>query len=220
MTTKKSCSPRAWRMNDLAMGNWRERARRDQADARARGGDRRGARASNVSRSRRRRASAAPRSASRISTATRSRPSTTPRSTRCATATRAPSATIWRASSTRRWASPAWPPPVTGRRSSCSRICRCSRRRWQDWTSASAHRDDGLTDVLFEIETGLAPARVSKQFPLPIPINGTLILIPISFPVMRSRGRQASSPPSCAWTAARRWYRCRSPAWIRWRAGR
>ena len=49
-------------------------------------------------------------------------------------------------------------------------------------------RDDGLTDVLFEIETGLAPALVSKQFPIPVPINGTLIFIPISFPVIKSEG--------------------------------
>jgi hypothetical protein len=45
-------------------------------------------------------------------------------------------------------------------------------------------RDDGLTDVMFEIETGLAPALESKQFNVPIPINGTLIVIPISFPVI------------------------------------
>ena len=49
-------------------------------------------------------------------------------------------------------------------------------------------RDDGLTDVMFEIETGLAPALVSKQFPIPVPINGTLILIPISFPVIKPEG--------------------------------
>jgi hypothetical protein len=44
--------------------------------------------------------------------------------------------------------------------------------------------DDGLTDTLFVIGSGTAPALQSRQFPLPIPINGTLILIPISFPVM------------------------------------
>jgi hypothetical protein len=44
--------------------------------------------------------------------------------------------------------------------------------------------DDGRTDVLFVIGSGTAPARVSRQFPLPIPVNHTLILIPISFPVM------------------------------------
>lgn len=44
--------------------------------------------------------------------------------------------------------------------------------------------DDGLTDVLFVIGSGTAPALQSHQFRLPIPVNGTLILLPISFPVM------------------------------------
>ncbi len=44
--------------------------------------------------------------------------------------------------------------------------------------------DDGKTDVLFVIGSGTAPALQSRQFPLPVPINNTLILIPISFPVM------------------------------------
>lgn len=43
---------------------------------------------------------------------------------------------------------------------------------------------DGRTDVLFVVESGTAPARQSRQFPLPIPVNRTLILLPISFPVM------------------------------------
>ena len=47
-------------------------------------------------------------------------------------------------------------------------------------------RDDGMTDVLFIIESGTAPARQSVNFPLPIPVNRTLIFIPVSFPVMRS----------------------------------
>jgi len=47
---------------------------------------------------------------------------------------------------------------------------------------------DGLTDVLFVVETGTAPARESREFPLPIPVNGTLILLPIAFPVMESTG--------------------------------
>jgi uncharacterized protein len=44
--------------------------------------------------------------------------------------------------------------------------------------------DDGLTDTLFVIGSGTAPALQSRQFPLPIPVNGTLVLVPISFPVM------------------------------------
>jgi hypothetical protein len=45
---------------------------------------------------------------------------------------------------------------------------------------------DGLSDVLFLVESGTAPARESREFPLPIPVNRTLILLPISFPVMQS----------------------------------
>ena len=44
--------------------------------------------------------------------------------------------------------------------------------------------DAGLTDVLFVIGSGTAPALQSRQFRLPIPVNGSLILLPISFPVM------------------------------------
>jgi len=47
---------------------------------------------------------------------------------------------------------------------------------------------DGLTDVLFVVESGTAPARESREFPLPIPVNHTLILLPIAFPVMQSTG--------------------------------
>jgi len=53
---------------------------------------------------------------------------------------------------------------------------------------------DGLTDVLFVVESGTAPARESREFALPIPVNRTLILIPISFPVMQT----TSSPSSPA----------------------
>jgi hypothetical protein len=47
--------------------------------------------------------------------------------------------------------------------------------------------DDGKTDVLFEIETGLVPARVSKQFNLPIPINQRWVLVSASVPVLRDQ---------------------------------
>jgi hypothetical protein len=47
--------------------------------------------------------------------------------------------------------------------------------------------DDGHCDVLFEIETGLVPARVSRQFSLPIPINGRWVLVSASVPVLRSQ---------------------------------
>ncbi len=43
---------------------------------------------------------------------------------------------------------------------------------------------DGLTDVLFVVETGTAPARKSRQFSLPFPYRRRLLVIPVSFPVM------------------------------------
>jgi hypothetical protein len=49
-----------------------------------------------------------------------------------------------------------------------------------------AQPSDGLTDVLFLVESGWAPARISRQFPLPIPVNNTLVFLPISFPVMQA----------------------------------
>lgn len=51
--------------------------------------------------------------------------------------------------------------------------------------------DDGQSDVLIAVETGMVPAKVSQQFPLPIPVNRRLVLIPVSFPVLREveRGR-------------------------------
>lgn len=44
--------------------------------------------------------------------------------------------------------------------------------------------DDGSTDVLFVIETGTAPARKSRQFNIPFPYRGRLLVIPVSFPVI------------------------------------
>jgi hypothetical protein len=44
--------------------------------------------------------------------------------------------------------------------------------------------DDGLTDVLFVIGSGTAPALRSHQFRLPIPVHEKLLLISVSFPVM------------------------------------
>ena len=43
---------------------------------------------------------------------------------------------------------------------------------------------DGLTDVLFVIGSGTAPALQSRQFRLPVMTNDKFILIPVSFPVM------------------------------------
>jgi hypothetical protein len=44
--------------------------------------------------------------------------------------------------------------------------------------------DDGMTDVLFLIATGTAPALQSRQFHLPVTSRDRLILVPISFPVL------------------------------------
>jgi hypothetical protein len=44
--------------------------------------------------------------------------------------------------------------------------------------------NDGLTDVLFVIGSGTAPALQSRQFRLPVMTNDRFILIPVSFPVM------------------------------------
>jgi len=43
---------------------------------------------------------------------------------------------------------------------------------------------DGMTDVLFVIASGTAPALQSRQFRLPVPVEKRLVLIPVSFPVM------------------------------------
>jgi len=48
--------------------------------------------------------------------------------------------------------------------------------------------DDGLTDTLILVETGFAPARVSRRFTLPIPIDDELVLFPLSVPIMESMG--------------------------------
>ena len=48
----------------------------------------------------------------------------------------------------------------------------------------AAARDDGYTDVLFVIESGMAPARKSRQFSLPFPYRNRLLIIPVSFPVI------------------------------------
>jgi uncharacterized protein len=47
--------------------------------------------------------------------------------------------------------------------------------------------DDGQTDVLFVVESGAAPARVSQQFSLPVPYNNRFLVIPVSFPVLHQQ---------------------------------
>src|SRR4051812_8010983 len=48
----------------------------------------------------------------------------------------------------------------------------------------AAAPDDGLTDVLFVIASGSAPALRSRQFHLPLPVQNRLVVLPASFPVM------------------------------------
>ena len=48
--------------------------------------------------------------------------------------------------------------------------------------------DDGLTDTLIVVETGFAPARRSRRFPLPIPIDDEVVVFPLSVPIMQSMG--------------------------------
>jgi hypothetical protein len=45
-------------------------------------------------------------------------------------------------------------------------------------------RADGFTDVLFVLESGMAPARQSRQFSLPFPYQGRLLFVSVSFPVI------------------------------------
>ena len=44
--------------------------------------------------------------------------------------------------------------------------------------------DDGMTDVLFVIGSGTAPALQSRQFRMPVFTQGRMVLVPISFPIM------------------------------------
>ena len=53
--------------------------------------------------------------------------------------------------------------------------------------------DDGMTDVLFIIGSGAAPALQSRQFMMPVAVENRVILIATSFPVMTATS-MASSP--------------------------
>ena len=43
---------------------------------------------------------------------------------------------------------------------------------------------DGMTDVLFIVSAGTAPALRAQQFRLPVPVNDRLVVIPFSFPLL------------------------------------
>ena len=45
-------------------------------------------------------------------------------------------------------------------------------------------RDVGYTDVLFVVESGTAPARVSQHFNVPFPHQNRMLIVPVSFPVI------------------------------------
>jgi hypothetical protein len=45
-------------------------------------------------------------------------------------------------------------------------------------------RDFGYTDVLFVVESGTAPARISQQFSLPFPHQNRMLIVPVSLPVI------------------------------------
>jgi hypothetical protein len=50
-----------------------------------------------------------------------------------------------------------------------------------------------LTDVLFVVESGMAPARESITIPLPIPTGSSIVVSPISFPIVKT---SKAAPPA------------------------
>jgi hypothetical protein len=52
--------------------------------------------------------------------------------------------------------------------------------------------DDGMTDVLFIIGTGTAPAVQSRQFVLPVWVQGRFLVLPHSFPVITTTSAPVS----------------------------
>ncbi|MDH4389945.1 MAG: hypothetical protein QE285_00810 [Aquabacterium sp.] len=57
-------------------------------------------------------------------------------------------------------------------------------RGLDDRTSFTHRRKQRMTDVLFVLESGTAPARKPKNFTLPVPISGRINSISISYPVI------------------------------------
>jgi hypothetical protein len=60
-----------------------------------------------------------------------------------------------------------------------------------DRTSFTHKRHQKMTDVLFVVEAGNAPARKPKAFAVPIPINGNLQAVSISYPIIEA----SNDPP-------------------------
>lgn len=55
-----------------------------------------------------------------------------------------------------------------------------------DKRTGSRISKSNLTDVLFVVESGSAPARESVSIPVPVPTGRSLVVMPISFPVIKS----------------------------------
>ena len=58
-------------------------------------------------------------------------------------------------------------------------------RALEDLDRRQGIADDGHTDLLVVVESGLAPARQSRGFNLPIISGNNLVVVPVSFPVLR-----------------------------------
>ncbi len=57
-------------------------------------------------------------------------------------------------------------------------------RGLDDRSSPAAKQAQQMTDVLFVIEVGEAPARVPRNFVLPVPTGRSMVAVPISYPVI------------------------------------
>ena len=170
------------------------RAWRSSARTSARRSSRRCAVASSR-RSKRRRASAAHASASRTSTATRSRPSTTPQVNALRNSYQSAFSHYLAGFVYEALGEPSLAAAGYRQAIELHPNVPALEEALAGLDQRVAAPDDGKTDVLFEIETGLVPARVSRQFSLPIPINGRWVLVSASFPVLHEPGAGASSRP-------------------------
>ncbi|KAF0862250.1 COG3014 family protein [Pseudomonas sp. LD120] len=76
---------------------------------------------------------------------------------------------------------PAAPVKANSKRKSAK-----SKRQKAAKTSALPALAADESDVLIVVQSGLAPARDSVRIPLPLPINGNLVITPLSFPVIKA----------------------------------
>ena len=68
------------------------------------------------------------------------------------------------------------------RERAAARPAGCSRTRLPASTARVAAPPDGMTDVLFIVASGTAPALQSRQFSLAVPVTPGRCLVPLSFP--------------------------------------